>query len=140
MAVIQKALFERITDRMGKQVSMLSEAVESGMAASVVVGYEGDYYDALTTSNDSEVELNMGATAKSLDTNFTATNAITKLTWFSSLLTSLEAHLRGKGYTTMEAYCSGLSAKVCEEFDDFYYMIKGRRITATYVEDREIAL
>ena len=136
MAVLTKALFERITDRIGKQTSLIMTAAESGIGSSVVVGFEGKYFDAITTSDDYDVEEALIRPAKALDTAFGQEVVVRGVSALTTLVNSLDSHLRNQGYASVDAYCSGLSATVCQEFADYYEIVKGVEIDEDYIDAR----
>jgi hypothetical protein len=137
MAVITQALFERLTDRIGKQTSVIMAAADSVKGASVEAGFSGLYaFGTVTTSDDYDVETALSRSAKSLDDTFSQETVIRGFGAMTSLLNSLDSHLRAIGYTTIDAYCSGIGATVCQEFADYYEAIKGVEINEDYIDAR----
>jgi tRNA/tmRNA/rRNA uracil-C5-methylase (TrmA/RlmC/RlmD family) len=52
----------------------------------------------------------------------------------TALVNALDSHLRAKGHSSIDAYCSGIGATVCQEFADYYKAIKGVDIDEEYIQ------
>jgi len=140
MAVIQKELFERITDRIGKQADLITTAVDNAAKESGVDGFEGLFYDTITLSDDYDVESSLGSAFRALDKGLTAFAVLSGTGVLRNAVLALDNHLRTQKYSSINDYCSGLDATVCKEFAAYYKLIKGIDIDNNYISDREAEL
>jgi len=130
MGMISGNTFIRRADRLAKQAEILYQAVENMKPA----GSDGKkHFDIITETDDYNVERDFSDPAKNLDDKLDFKMVAAGISLIASNINIDETHVRGQGYSSLDAYLSGNDLDVSYRYNQLRNAVRGDNLLSVNV-------